>query len=193
MITTLLLVMLITAALLYDGMTRHWWDVPARIAQLWQADRYTAQAFNKYGLWSLLTFASFWGNFGWMNIPLDVGWYVSLAVVSLMLMVGATRAALRAWRNRRQNYPKYRAIGFCVSAVLLVLAQSGASMIVRQMPPQGRYLFPAMLPIALGFAWGLFEWIPVKYHRLGLGAAALGLIALDSACLFGYVLPYFYG
>lgn len=191
--TALLFAVFITAVFLLDGVTRHWWDVPARFAQLWQADRYTAQAFNVYGLWVLLTFASFWGNFGWMNIPLDVGGYVILAVATLALTVGVARVTLRAWRSRRQNYPKCWAMGFCISAILLVVAQSGASMVARQMPPQGRYLFPAMLPIALGFAWGLFEWIPPKYHPLAPGIAAASLIVLDSASLLGYVLPYFYG
>lgn len=192
-VIAMLFLALIAAVLLYDGMTRRWWDVPARIVQLCQTDRYTAQAFEKYGLWAILTFASFWGNFGWMNIPLDLGWYVGLAVITLALGGGAARVALRAWRDRRENYPQCCAVSLCISAVWLVIAQSGVSMVARQMPPQGRYLFPAMLPISLGFAWGLLEWFPEKYHRLALVATTAGLILLDSVSLFGYVLPYFYG
>jgi len=179
--------------LLYDGTTRHWWDLPYRIGQLFQLDRYSTDAFSDYLVWALLCFASFWGNFGWMNIPLDIAWYAGLAGLTVAAILGALRGSRRVWLERKRNPAKYCAVKLCALAVLLALAQSGASMIARQMPPQGRYLFPAMVPIALGFAWGLFEWIPVRYHGVGLSAIVAGLIVLDLASLLGYVLPYFYG
>jgi len=188
-----LVILTIVYILAFDGATQKCWDLPVRTSQLIQADRYTSDAPNHYGIWVLLGFASFWGNFGWMNIPLDVAWYVALAVLTLGAMLGALRGARRVWLARRENPTKCCVMIFCALAVLLVFAQSGASMIVRQMPPQGRYLFPAMVPIALGFTWGLFEWVPVRYHRLGLGVSIVSLILFDLVSMLGYVLPYFYG
>ena len=179
-----LVILAIAYILAFDDATQRCWDLPARAGQLIQADRYTSDAPNHYGIWALLGFASFWGNFGWMNIPLDIAWYAGLAVLTLAATLGTLRGAWRVWRDRREK--KGCVVGLCALAVLSVLAQSGASMITR-------HLFPAMVPIALGFTWGLFEWIPVKYHRFGLFGMAIGLIIFDSASMLGYVLPYFYG
>ncbi len=188
-----LIILAIAYILAFDDATQRCWDLPARAGQLIQTDRYTSHAPNHYGIWALLGFASFWGNFGWMNIPLDIAWYAGLAILTLAATLGALRGAWRVWRDRREKPAKCCVVGLCALAVLSILAQSGASMLTRQMPPQGRYLFPAMVPIALGFTWGLFEWIPVRHHRFGLVGIAIGLIIFDSASMLGYVLPYFYG
>ena len=68
-----------------------------------------------------------------------------------------------------------------------------SSMLSRQRPPQGRYLFPALVPISLCFTWGVFEWVPRRYHRLSVGLGLGWWVALDLIGVFGYALPYFYG
>ena len=44
--------------------------------------------FKRYGLYSLLTFAGFWGNFGWLQRPLSLWVYAVLAVICLLAAAG---------------------------------------------------------------------------------------------------------
>jgi hypothetical protein len=60
---------------------------------------------------------------------------------------------------------------------------------------QGRYLFPALIPIALGFAVGLGLWFkplrkrwPHIVYLIPAGLAA-ALIALDLYALFRVIVP----
>ena len=58
---------------------------------------------------------------------------------------------------------------------------------------QGRYLFPAMGPIAIGFAAGWLAWWPTR--RQGIAALVLlaGMLALALFALCGTLIPAFAG
>ena len=56
---------------------------------------------------------------------------------------------------------------------------------------QGRYLYPALLPIALFFVLGLRELLAPMHARLLLGIAVISLALLDFVCLTRFVIPYF--
>jgi hypothetical protein len=187
------LVIVLVLVLLYDGSARHWWDIPAQLSYIFDSEHYTGGALARYPGFALLGFASFWANFGWLTVPLDVGWYVVLAVLSLVAFLGGLRGAWRVWHDRPGGASRrcvWRILGL---AILLVFAQSLVSMLSRQIPPQGRYLFPALVPIALCFTWGVFEWVPQGYRRIVLGLWMAWWIAFDLIGAVGYVLPYFYG
>ena len=183
----------LVAVLLHDGLSRHWWDVPQRLGELLSPRTYTQTPVSDYAGFVLLGFASFWANFGWMNIPLDAGWYLVLALFSLFAMAGGIRGAVRVWRHRQEENSRWRVWGVCILAVILIVTQALVSMVVRQMPFQGRYLYPAIVPMVLCFVWGFFEWIPKKYHLAVLGVWVMWWIAFDWLSLFTYILPYFYG
>ena len=188
-----ILVVVLALMLLYDGSARHWWDIPVQLSQMFESEHYTSGALARYPGFVLLGFASFWANFSWLTVPLDVGWYVVLAVLSLASFLGGLRGAWRVWHDRPGDASRrcvWRILGL---AILLVLAQSLVSMLSRQIPPQGRYLFPALVPIALCFTWGVFEWVPQRNRRMLLGLWMAWWIAFDLIGVVGYVLPYFYG
>lgn len=143
----------------------------------------------RFGQHLLLTFASFWANFGWMNVPLDVGWYVVLASLTLVASAGwlAAGARLRAGASERA-----RLWALYTLAVVWIVLQAVAVTVARQEPAQGRYLFPALAPIAVCWVAGMLRWVPKRFHR----AAALGLVAwwvaFDLIALLGYALPRLY-
>ncbi|MFQ6057314.1 MAG: hypothetical protein ACE5MB_00340 [Anaerolineae bacterium] len=59
------------------------------------------------------------------------------------------------------------------------------------MQHQGRYLFPAIVPLGLFFALGFRELIAEEHERLLFALLFLSLLALDLICLFRFIVPYF--
>jgi 4-amino-4-deoxy-L-arabinose transferase-like glycosyltransferase len=128
------------------------------------------------------TFDSFWGQFGWMTHPMDSRFYLILWLFTLVWMVGFV-IALVVWWNRKQ--PPTAAILVLLGTFVLTLAVQ----IVYNftfVQHQGRYLFPALLPISVGVSVGLGFWLRPFYRRwvwlkyslpLGLGLLMLALNA----------------
>ena len=57
---------------------------------------------------------------------------------------------------------------------------------------QGRYLFPAMAPLSLGFAAGWLAWWPSRRQVLGILLLLAGMLALALYALFAVLLPAFH-
>jgi hypothetical protein len=161
---------------------------------LLEPQSYTPTALRSYALFFLLTFASFWANFGWMNVPLDLGWYAALAVCSLLALCGLGFLAVRVTKGTEtlENWQK-RALLMLLLAVVLIFAQTFGLMIPQGIPQQGRYLFPALTPLAVFFTLGLREWVPAPHRGLFPLALMLGMFVLDSVSLCCYIIPHFYG
>ncbi len=126
------------------------------------------------------TFNSFWGQFGWMTHPMDGRFYPILWLLTLVWVVGLV-VALATWWNRAQ--PPLAAILVLLGAFLLTLAVHVVYNFTF-VQHQGRYLFPALLPIGVGVAVGLGVWERPFIRRwpwfkyslpLGLGLLFLGL------------------
>jgi hypothetical protein len=142
----------------------------------------------------LLTFASFWADFGWMNVPLDLGWYAALAVLSLLALCGLGLFAIRVMRGTEPLKTWQRqALLMLLLAIVLIFAQTFGLIIARGIHQQGRYLFPALIPLAVFFTLGLREWVPVRHRGFFPLALVLGMFVLDSVSLCCYIIPYFYG
>jgi hypothetical protein len=145
---------------------------------------HTADALPYGSGWVSLFFASFWGHFGWMDVPFVLGsyWMPLLALGCLAGGLGALRWLL--WRQgqirqRRQLW---------VVVLLLLLAVGLPVLNAYAMPKgqalqQGRYLFPELAPVALVLALGQSALLPARWQRgwllLWLGFwLALALTAL---------------
>ncbi len=171
---------------------------PAEIERALSRGDRDASAMSSYLLFSLLTFASFWANFGWMNIPLDPAWYGVLAVVSLISFLGLALRMLREITSSREQIlfrERWQKAAFLVLLVasLLMLAQTSSLMAIQNIPQQGRYLFPVIVPLSILFVLGLRELIPSSYRHVFLLICIIGLFLFDGLCLTYYILPYFYG
>lgn len=123
-------------------------------------------------LYVALTFAGFWGNYGWLQRPLPVALYALLAVFTAWAGLGAV---LR-WRSDAALRPILAA---WLLACALIAAQTFLPMIGRAWQPQGRYLFPALLPITGLLLAGADHWLNLAAHRRRRVGLVLALVAFD--------------
>jgi len=132
---------------------------------------------------SLTSFHSFWGQFGWMGVLLDTRIYQALAILSALGLIGFLIWALRTWRSRATR-PKWQwaAGSLLVASGILTLA-AYLWYNTQFVQHQGRYLFTALVPIGLAAALGWREALrrerawPLAAALL-VGAAALRLAGL---------------
>lgn len=149
---------------------------------------------------SSTAFKSFWGQFGWMALPLDGvlgGWiYRGFALLTLAGLTGALHS-LRP--SGLPDPPAYRSrisrpiLIVLLAALLLVVAQFLYYNIEFQQW-QGRYLYPALIPIALTIVYGGEYWRARLLSRWrGLRwltpLALTSLFALDIYLLFRVIVP----
>lgn len=140
------------------------------------------------------TFNSFWGQFGWMAAPLP-GWaYPPLFLLALLGVVGLGVAFLRRLRSRDKEAVPWLSVAVLSATFLLTLAvHVGYNLTFVQ--HQGRYLFPALVPIALGLAVGWEVWLrPLIRHWSWAGyllplGLALVLVPLAYYALFRIIVP----
>ena len=125
------------------------------------------------------TFQSFWGMFGWMGVVLDDRIYQALAVLTGLLALGF---ALHLARSRRPLAAAPWLLAF--STALTVGGYLWYNLTFVQ--HQGRYLFPALIPLTLAAGAGLAELTRPQSARI---ATAL-LISAGLVCLLaGYLYP----
>ena len=149
-------------------------------------------------------FKSFWAFFGWLTIELGVVWYVFLIAACLAALVGLIFLSVRVAKGmaKMSAWQGVTLALFALSALVIVALtvvtllnyEAGAiEWAWKGQMPQGRYLSPAIIPIATLLTLGWRELIPVRYRFQGLIVLLGSLFLLDLICLCGYIIPYFYG
>jgi 4-amino-4-deoxy-L-arabinose transferase-like glycosyltransferase len=107
------------------------------------------------GYWShalRTTFTSFWGQFGWMGLPLWDWLYTVLLIITLVLggaLLVRAGVSLRAGRNRKGLAWSF--LGLC--ALLASLQYVYYNLEFLQL--QARYMFTGLIPFGLGLALGM--------------------------------------
>ncbi len=123
------------------------------------------------------TFRSFWGQFGWMAVPMP-GWtYTLFLLFTLAVLVGAGLFARRArWPGALSGPQRDGLILLAATLVFVVAAYLLYNLDFVQF--QGRYLYYALLPIALVVGLGLCGWAaPLAGRVPALAWAPLLVIA----------------
>ncbi|MGQ9849934.1 MAG: ArnT family glycosyltransferase [Aggregatilineaceae bacterium] len=139
------------------------------------------------------TFHSFWGQFGWMAVPLPGPVYRALGGITLGLLAGAALfARQQGWPRTLDGPERDTLLLFAVTIVLVTVAFALYNLDFVQF--QGRYLYPALVPLAFVVGAGLCGWAELIAGQrrvaqgLSLGAiAALALFALYA--LETYLVP----
>lgn len=131
------------------------------------------------------TFRSFWGQFGWMALIMP-GWtYTIFAVFALGVVAGA------AIFVRRERWPG--ALSGPQRDGLLLLGATLAFVVAAYLlynltfvQFQGRYLFPALIPLALLVAVGLAGWADLLPPAVGAARRLAPVIMLFALALFAF-------
>jgi len=151
------------------------------------------------------SFHSFWGQFGWMAVPMDRRIYLALGLLSALMVVGIGLAVwrgrgLEGWQvgrpedGRQTSSPSDRStihpsilpsfqlsIGAGLVALWLILTSlMYVYYNISLVQFQGRYLFPALVPIGLLATLGLLtilsrRWVLVAALICGLAAVIIGV------------------
>lgn len=138
----------------------------------------TAEWIAQFGLTAYLerlgefTFKSFWGVFGWLGVFLDGRVYALLGLLSLLVGVGLL-AQSRGWRRLAARQCR----GLALLSVQVVFVAAGYAWYnLTFVQHQGRYLFPALLPLAIAFALG---WQGLHTPRgSAIGAVLTAVVAI---------------
>ena len=149
-----------------------------------------------------VSFNSFWGQFGWMALPLDGvlgGWiYRAFALLTFAGLSGAVLSVLTRKSGAGTPSETKRAqtqigIVFAVTAALVLLAYLYYNIEFVQW--QGRYLFAGLIPLAWTLVYGLDFWrrliLPRRDAARWLTVMGwMSLSALDVYLLFQVIVPH---
>lgn len=135
------------------------------------------------------TFRSFWGQFGWMGVPLDGRLYQALAVLTGLAGLGLLLGLLRA-RRGEGTAPWPRGAGGVLAVWIGVTTLGYLWWNLRYVQHQGRYLFPALLALGAVGTAGLREVLAAPLRRT-LPVLAAALLALVGLGLWRGSLPRF--
>jgi 4-amino-4-deoxy-L-arabinose transferase-like glycosyltransferase len=145
------------------------------------------------------TFRSFWGQFGWMAVPMP-GWaYPPLLLFALLSLVGFGLAVVRerrspppplsrmAHRDRRMRLTVGVMLALLLLMNLVLFVGYNASFVQHQ----GRYLFPSLVPLAAGVVVGWQGLLGETFARRQLLRYAFPLALAGLLFLLGlYALFY---
>ena len=146
------------------------------------------------------TFNSFWGQFGWMAIPMP-GWvYQPLLFFTILVLIGLVIKLYQSRHTHKTAHalPRLPIITLAIVAFFTLFTHVYYNITFVQ--HQGRYLFPALIPIGIGVGlsldlwatwikkWGQQRWATAvsPIIPLGLGIALAGL---DLVALYKFILP----
>jgi len=200
-----------TAALFYsfpglaDRVLRYYLFLPT-LSQL-SALR-TIQTTNLWGLFGFFSrglFESFWGRFGWLNVRLAPIWYLMMGGMTAIAFLGIGEWFMRPARSRpeRQDWQRRVIAIFAISVLLAVTLAIGREfrtwshfVITRNDStmfsiPQGRYIFPVMIPIATLFVLGIREIFPRRWRSVGWSVAIVSMFVLNVVSIVGTILPFY--
>ncbi len=154
------------------GLNRH---AAVVVGQPRTADWIAAQGWGPFlDRFVTFTFRSFWGVFGWMGVFMDARVYQALTILSILILAGLLYQMSR--RHALQLSPAQKRGVWLLLAQLAAVTAAFLWYNLDFVQHQGRYLFPALLPISLAAAAGLLGLFSPRGSRWGL-AAALALLA----------------
>jgi hypothetical protein len=137
------------------------------------------------------TFQSFWGQFGWMGVVLPAYIYQGLGLFSLLLLAGFLWWLFDRRRTRVTPHQRLSLILLLASCILTTLMFAWYN--TKFLQHQGRYLFPALIPIGTAAALGLNQlagFLPQKMRTWATGALFAGMALFAVYCLFKFVVPF---
>jgi 4-amino-4-deoxy-L-arabinose transferase-like glycosyltransferase len=135
------------------------------------------------------TFHSFWGQFGWMALPMPANVYRLFLLFTLAVLAGVGVFLRRHnWHHQvnRQQRDMLIVLGVVIGLVFAEYILYNMEFVQFQ----GRYLYPALIPLAFGVAVGLSGWMSLAENQFPalawlpvtamIGLAVFALYALET-------------
>ena len=169
---------------------------------------YPARGYKETGsLWQMLTTSrayyiyfwdgllyGFWGIFDFYTIWMSQRYYTTLTVLLLGGVLGTLLAGMRAWRQRHDAATRQRLVfgGVCALLTILVLWSNISRSYQIDYQPQGRYLLPALVPLALAVVvgWQRLAWLE-SLQKLVMVALVALVLAANLVALFTAIMPVY--
>lgn len=111
--------------------------------------------------WLKKCFMSFWALLGNMDIRLNSGYYFIYVVISVLTIIVLINNMRRSLVNRNYGYNLKLRIVFIIE-IFVVLIISMRYSTYNDFQPQGRYVYPAIIPIII-FIGEVFEYFLRKF------------------------------
>lgn len=148
-----------------------------------------------------VTFNSFWGQFGWMAVPLDNvfgGWiyrgFALLMGVGLSGLVVARFTDEADVQGSTDDHTSQRPVWIILTVTLILAVLAYLYYNSEFVQWQGRYMFPALIPFALVLVYGVDGWRKLFLSRWQMTRwltplVCLALIPLDVYLLWQVIVP----
>lgn len=133
---------------------------------------------------------SFWANFGWMSVTVSPRWYGAILLLTLVAVVGWILG-----RKDQEDFPPWAAAmmgGSLLMALIIFVWKGLLAPFSGYYQSQGRYLFPAVIPVGFLLVGGWMQIIPPGRRQILIMAAVMLFAMFDAWSLMGYIVPYFY-
>ena len=174
-----------------NGLTYGWSDLLVQGRQAAVAgSQVQTGTFGIAELWRFVatSFHSFWGQFGWMSVPLSEREYQAL--------IGLTALAFLGWmvflaRRGSLTLPSPAAAGEGLFLTWLGVLAGDLAYNLKFVQPQGRYLLPALVPIAFFYVCGFAALFPRRARPAAVGLLSVGLLAFSAYALQRDLIPSF--
>ncbi len=159
----------------------------------------SSEALQLYAHYARFLFETFWGRFALLQVCWPPALYILAGLLSLLALTGlvlfARRVVTRTYSLQDWQLATFLLFAFS-AAVMVILIYANE---IRRWDiewggwPQGRYLFPTIVPIATLFVLGWSELVPPRHRRMWVTALIGILIGLDTFSMTSLIIPYFYG
>jgi hypothetical protein len=164
-----------------------WLDPAAQLRQAQVAGSQTQTGlFGAGQLWTFAatSFHSFWGKFGWMSIPLPERDYLAL--------IALTAACAAGWVILLVSHRSAAVKGAAALWISFGGVLAGDLIYnLKFLQPQGRYLFPALAPIAIFFVCGFAALFPKRVQPHAVAALSVALVLYSGFVLRRELIPAF--
>ncbi len=129
-----------------------------------------------------VSFRSFFIQLGWMSVPAQDRVYWMLLVLACVAVAGTVTSIARA-----RGSPRAEVV--ILAVVVMVVVGALIYYNSRFFQPQGRYLFPALVPIGIGVIAGTAAWLPKRWR---FAAPVVWLFALGYVNIIASIemIPY---
>lgn len=147
-----------------------------------------------YASYIKYVFISTWGHFGWMNITLGVWAYWGLAALCVAAAIGLFWYIARDfWKLQEWQRATLVTFAAClmIAFLLIIALQVRFWDLGWGGDPQGRYLFPVLIPLTTLFLLGTRAFVPRTKYVVWFGVMTAAMVLYNIVALGFFIIPFY--